>query len=398
MLVSLFNSPNINQKFNIIFAYNYSKQYAEVFHSRLKTNLYEIPIKLPTINSLFSTINKLKIYLATKFLKAIVIVLCLQYFFLIYDILRLFFIFKKVKPDILQINNGGYPGAYSCIAAVFAAKLAKVKKTVFVINNIIVPYNSFFRYMEKPIDKFVKNNTTVFITGSNYAANKLRDLWDLPENKVINIPNTVMPRPIVDPKETVLRRLNITNNHIILGNIGLLIPRKGQRYLIEALAIVGKTFDNFENVILIIEGVGKEKEHLKKLVSDLKLEKNIIFLENEKNIFDIINILDIFILPSIEYEDFPNVILEAMILGKPVIGTRLAGIPEQIEDGINGFVVDTMDTKTLARAILTLLQNKDRRKEMGIKSLERFNGLFSYDSVINKYINLYEKISYCKKL
>lgn len=99
-----------------------------------------------------------------------------------------------------------------------------------------------------------------------------------------------------------------------------------------------------------------------------------------------------FILPSIEYEDFPNVILEAMSLGKPVIRTNLAGIPEQIEDGINGFVVDPMDAKTLARTILTLLQNKDKRKEMGIKSLERYNRLFSYDKIVNKYINLYENI------
>ena len=392
MLISLFNNPNINQKFNIIFSYNYSKQYAETFHSRLKTNLYEIPIKLPTISSLFSTINKLKIRSVIKFLKAIVIILCLQYFFLIYDILKLFLIFKKVKPDILHINNGGYPGAHSCISAVFAAKLAKVKKTVFVINNIIVPYNSFFRHIEKPIDRFVKNNTTLFITGSKYARNKLRDLWNLPQEKVTNIPNTVMPRPMVEARESLLKRLGITNNSTILGNIALLEPRKGQRYLIEALAIVRETFDNFENVILIIEGVGKEKEHLKKLVSDLKLEKNIIFLENEKNIFDIINIFDIFILPSIEYEDFPNVVLEAMSLGKPVIGTRLAGIPEQIEDGINGFVVNPGDAKDLSQTILTLVQDEGKRTGMGTRSLERFNRLFSYEKVIDKYINLYKDI------
>jgi len=117
--------------------------------------------------------------------------------------------------------------------------------------------------------------------------------------------------------------------------------------------------------------IGKGKEHLRSLVANLRLGENVLFLENEKNIFDIINILDVFILPSIEYEDFPNVILEAMSLGKSVIGTDIAGIPEQIEDGVNGFVVAPRDVNALSEAILTLIKNENKRKRMGEKSLER---------------------------
>ena len=128
------------------------------------------------------------------------------------------------------------------------------------------------------------------------------------------------------------------------------------------------------------------------MVANLRLGENVLFLENEKNIFDIINILDVFILPSIEYEDFPNVILEAMRLGKPVVGTDMAGIPEQIEDGVNGFVVAPRDVNVLSEAILTLIKNENKRKRMGKKSLERFDRLFSYDKIVSNYIRFYKEL------
>lgn len=392
MLVSIFNNPNIHKEFDIVFAYRYSKKYAEIFHSRLKIKINEIPLKLASLVHLFNDINKLKINLLVRKLFKAISILCFKYIFFIYNIFKLFIVFRRVKPDILHINNGGYPGAYSCISAVFAAKLARIDKIVFVINNIITPYNNVLRYIDKPVDKFVENNVTIFLTGSKYAGNKIRDLWNLPKEKVINIPNTVSPRPLVEPTELILKRLGISKSNIILGNIALLEPRKGQKYLIEALSIIRGKYDNFKNIKLIIEGRGNQKGYLDKLVSKLKLRKNVLFLENEKNIFDIINIFDVFILPSIEYEDFPNVILEAMSLGKPIIGTNIAGIPEQIENGTNGFVVEPKNTKSLSEAVLRLIQCREKRIEMGAKSFDRFNKLFSYDIIINNYINLYKEI------
>ncbi len=397
MLISIFNNPNIHKEFDIVFAYRFSKKYAEIFHSRLKININEIPLKLATFVHLFDEINKLKINLLVKKILKAISILCFKYIFFIFSIFKLFIVFRRVKPDILHINNGGYPGAYSCISAVFAARLARIDKIVFVINNIITPYNNVLRYIDKPVDKFVKNNVSMFLTGSKYAGDKIRDLWNLPREKVINIPNTVLQRPLAEPKDLIFKRLGISSSNIILGNIALLEPRKGQKYLIEALAVIRDKCDNSKNIKLVIEGRGNQKGYLDKLVSELKLKKNILFLENEKNIFDIINIFDVFILPSIENEDFPNVILEAMSLGKPIIGTNIAGIPEQIENGVNGFVVAPQDIYSLSNAVILLIKDKKKREQMGAKSLERFNRLFSYKIVINKYINLYKNMWSCNE-
>src|SRR4030042_6035553 len=72
MLISIFNNPNIHKEFDIVFAYRFSKKYAEIFHSRLKIKVDEIPLKIAIFTHLFDDINKLKInLLLKKILKAI---------------------------------------------------------------------------------------------------------------------------------------------------------------------------------------------------------------------------------------------------------------------------------------------------------------------------------------
>jgi glycosyltransferase involved in cell wall biosynthesis len=326
-------------------------------------------------------------------LKAITILLFVKYFFFVYDIVWIYALLRKERPDILHINNGGYPGAYSCLAAVFAAKLAKIPKVIFVVNNIATPYNTLLRHLDKPIDRFVAKHTAVFITGSGFARLQLCKVLNLPEAKVVNIPNTIIRRPLVEARQHIQHRLGLDGKNLILGSVGLLEKRKGYEYLIDAFALVKQVSKEFNTVKLIIEGSGKEESRLRDLASYHGLENDILFLANEPNIFDIINVLDIFILPSVDNEDFPNVILEAMSLGKPVIGTRLAGIPEQISHMETGLVVTPGDAKALSEAILFLLRDRERRVRMGVAGQDRFRKLFSYDKIIKRYMNLYGAVA-----
>jgi len=397
MLISFFRSNQIKSNFDITFVYGYSKRYEEGLNDRLTNNIKIIPMKYFSINSLYSVINYLDNIIIQKILRILIRLLMIEYLFFVYDIFRLIIIFKKIKPEILHINNGGYPGSYSCLSAVFAARYCRINKVIFVINNIITPYNSIFRFIDKPIDWFVKNNMTIFITGSKYACDKLRLLWNLADGRAINVPNTITPRTLIESRESLLKRLNIKNDKIILCNIALLEKRKGQKYLVESIGIIKKDFENdYNKFILIIEGEGREYCNLINLSKILGVNKNIIFIQKEKNIFDLMNIIDVFILPSIENEDFPNVILESMSFGKPIIGTDIAGIPEQIKNNVNGFIVKPRDPKELSNAILQMVNNEKMRVEMGKKSLEIYNELFSYEKIMKKYINIYNNLSFNK--
>lgn len=392
-LTCLLNSKKLYEKHELSFSYRYTGAYEHGLRSRLASPARLLPLKLPDFHILYAFIDKIKNKYVRTFLKAAVYVAALfflRYFFILYDLIRLYVLFRRENPDILHINNGGYPGAYSCLSAVFAAKIAKVKAIIFVVNNTAVPYNTLERYLDKPIDRFVAKYVTLFMTASGFAKLKLCQVLKLPENRVLNIPNTIVKKPPVESKQNVKSRLALNEGVTILGNVALLERRKGHKYLLEAFAMLKSKYEGFPKVELLIAGWGKEERALKVLAKDLGIEQNVLFLGAVKDIFDIIDVFDIFILSSIEYEDFPISILEAMSLGKPVIGTRVAGIPEQVEHMKTGLVVNPGDAKALSKAILFLLQDRERRVRMGIASRKRFYEHFSYDKIVNQYIDLYE--------
>jgi len=120
------------------------------------------------------------------------------------------------------------------------------------------------------------------------------------------------------------------------------------------------------------------------------LERYCRFVGNEKNIVDFISILDFVVLPSIEQEDFPNVILESMALGKIVLASNLSGIPEQIKDQNTGFIFNPGDFKHLSLLMTGLIKNNTGQKEMGKSAKKRFDNNFNAKIAVKKYIDLYE--------
>ncbi len=98
---------------------------------------------------------------------------------------------------------------------------------------------------------------------------------------------------------------------------------------------------------------------------------------------------DVLIHPSVSNEDLPNVISEAMALSLPIIGTRVAGIPDQVIDGVNGLLVEPGSEEELARAIENLLGDHNARKSYGAASRERYLQRFSPEIAKTRYLELY---------
>ena len=126
-----------------------------------------------------------------------------------------------------------------------------------------------------------------------------------------------------------------------------------------------------------------------KFIYDNKMDEYCILIGVEQNIIDFINILDVLVLPSIKDEDFPNVVIESMALSKPVIATKIAGVPEQVVNGSTGILVEPKDIDDLSHAIIEMHRNNKLREEMGIESLKRFDAKFTSEKSIKKYIEIY---------
>jgi len=147
----------------------------------------------------------------------------------------------------------------------------------------------------------------------------------------------------------------------LVSVVARLSAEKGHPFLIRAMKAVSA---RVPGIRLLIVGDGKTAGALKALVSELGLEKTIVFVPVVAAIREIYYISDICVLPSLQ-EGLGLGLMEAMAWGKPVIGSAVGGIKNLIRDGENGLLVRPADPDGLAAAILELLERPDRAATMG---------------------------------
>lgn len=389
MLANFFNSDYFRQRHNVTFSYVQSELYNQGLQRRVNKELPIHPINFPDLSNYSMLPDWLPLIVRRIFMAVLRLLFNIP--LLIYQVFILFRVFKKINPDILHINNGGYPAARSAIAAAIAGKLAGIPKVLMVVNNMPADYGHYSRWIDYPIDRIVVRCVNVFITGSKAASARLRHVLNLPEHQVIAINNGINMRALTSTVATTRQRLNLGEfEGVVFGVVALLIPRKGHQVLLDAILklVIDKRVENCDFKVLI-EGEGPLHQILVDFVELNNLASWITFVGEEKNVVDFMSSLDVLILPSVQNEDFPNVILEAMSLGKPVIASRLAGTPEQVVEGVTGLLVEPRNVAQLAEAIFQLIDNSSTRSSMGQAGLRRFNRCFTSQIALNNYSNLY---------
>lgn len=312
-----------------------------------------------------------------------VLFLFLTPFIFIYDLILLSYLFNKKKVDVIHINNGGYPAALSCRAAAVAARFAGIKKIILSIHSTAVKDAGF---ADKVIDFFVKRSVGVIVTGSRASGLALVKNRGFDQSKIITIYHGVRPSGIATGKRPV-------GDDACLGRYISMVARfedrKGHRYAVQAFKKVIEGNPLFSDLKLVLVGDGPVLDDIKELVASEGIGNNVRFMGHRNDYADYVASSLFLLNPSTGYEDLPYVIIEAMSLGVPVIGTDIAGIPEEIEDGVTGIVVPPKDSAALERAILKMLSDEESRIRMGRAAQERFHELFTMDKMVNNYLRLY---------
>lgn len=164
---------------------------------------------------------------------------------------------------------------------------------------------------------------------------------------------------------------------------GNLMKRKGVQYLLSAVHRAKRSEE------ILIMGEGPEREYLEKLSKGL----NVQFTGRvvPEKITEHMKQGCVFVLPSIEGEGLPNVILEAMSLGLPVIATDVAGVSDVVKDGVTGFVVPPGDSESLAVALKRILDNQKLREKMSTNTLEEVKKYY-WKNTMEKLENIYSLI------
>lgn len=158
------------------------------------------------------------------------------------------------------------------------------------------------------------------------------------------------------------RSLGLGEKDIVVITVASLTPHKGHQVLMDAAGAVSK---RHENLRLLIVGDGPLRNKLEIYARELGVSSQVVFTGQVKDVAPLLKVADLFVLPSTEREGLGIALIEAMAEGLPVIGTRLGGIPEVIEDNVNGVLVTPGSSYELAAALEKLIRDEDMRKEMG---------------------------------
>lgn len=171
----------------------------------------------------------------------------------------------------------------------------------------------------------------------------------------------------------------------VIGITSRLADIKGHAYLIEAMKSV---LVKLPSVQLIIVGEGKMKEELIKLTKKLGLEKNILFVPSVLDTKEILSIIDIFVIPSLD-EGLGLSLMEAMAFGLPVVGSEVGGIKNLIQHRHNGLLVKPADVKELTAAILELLCDREKAAVLGSNARDFIKQNFSLDKMVSETERMY---------
>ena len=210
----------------------------------------------------------------------------------------------------------------------------------------------------------------------------------VPPQKIEVIPNAIDSQSVrfdPDMRRQVRRKFDIGDDALVLGTASRFIPQKDPATMVRA---VRQVVDIFPQVQFIWCGEGELRAETETLAEQLNLTPNFHFLGFRKDVLDIVNSFDIFVLSSI-FEGLPWVLLEAMALERPTVATNVVGNQDVIRDSWNGLLVPPRNPTALADAICRLITNESLRSSTSKNGREWVMENFSLQMLIQRTEDVY---------
>ncbi len=182
-------------------------------------------------------------------------------------------------------------------------------------------------------------------------------------------------------------KLAIPQGSFCIGNVAAFVPEKGQVILLRAFA---KLRETFPGCVLLLCGEGRERASLQKLARELQVFDEVKFLGTVSGLTEIFAAMDVFAFPSHE-EPLGSALLAAMSHGLPVVAIGRGGIPEVVENGKNGLLVDSLDPDAFAAALDNLLKHPEEAERLGKAARETISSRFSAERMVESTLRLYSK-------
>lgn len=312
----------------------------------------------------------------------------IQKWTIISEIIKVIRIIKKDKYEIIHSH-----GAKANLVAIIAKLVTRLPTVTTVHSDYKLDYmHSFIKrwsygFINTIALRFFNYYTCV---SKNLKISLIKRHFSI--NNIFTIPNGIDFDNKIEPlsKTDFAHKYNLdfSDSDVVVGILARLTAVKGLNIFIKAAAVVIK-----ENpkVRFLVAGAGEDRKALERLVENLEISNNVFFLGHVIDTYSFINFIDINVLSSLS-EGFPFSILEGSRQKKATISSNVGGIPDLIESGQNGYLFNPGDYEKLSQFILDLVNNLDRRIEMGEKMYEKAKILYSINNMCQGQLNIYNKI------
>lgn len=282
---------------------------------------------------------------------------------------------QKLKPDTLLLGSSK-AGFIGSLAAQWSQPRPKVIYRIggWTFND---PWPAWKKYLWKKLEKKSARWKDIIIVNNNNDLTQAREMGIKPRQNIVLIHNGLDPYKIdFIERDTARSQLGIPPSKKAIGTIANFYPAKGLEYLIEAAAKI-----NREDIVWCIIGDGAERHALNKFIEENGLTEKVLLVGRKDRAVEYLTAFDVFVLPSVK-EGFPWAVLEAMAAKLPVIATRVGAIPEVIEDGISGLIIEPRNSDQIVERVTMLLDNESKAREMGIQAHQRILFAFNIEMTI----------------
>jgi glycosyltransferase involved in cell wall biosynthesis len=285
---------------------------------------------------------------------------------------------RRERVDVLHAHKFG-----SNVWAVIIGRLARVP--------VIVAHEHTWSYEGQPVRKFldrhlIARGSSAFVAVSREDERRMIEIEGIDPADVTFVPNGIDALPEGDGAR-IRAELGIEPDAPVIGVVAVLRAQKALDVLVRA---VGELVPEFPRLRLLLAGAG-DPSKLNALARDVGAGDNVMPIGNRGDVPDVLAALDIAVSSS-RYEGSPLAIMEYMDAGLPVVATRVGGVPDLVEHGVTGLLVEPGDHGGLAAAIGELLRDPARAKEMGERGRERRRAEFDLDVTVRRLESLYEDL------
>jgi glycosyltransferase involved in cell wall biosynthesis len=188
-------------------------------------------------------------------------------------------------------------------------------------------------------------------------------------------------------RTSIRKEIGVSDDQYLILFVGRLRPVKGPEYGIRAFAIAASENPNLH---LALAGEGEQRSFLENFTKELGIEEKVTFLGARKDLADVLSAADSILMPSLA-EGFPRVANEAMAASKPVVATRVGGIPEAIIDDVTGVLVESKDIDAMSDAILRVSSDTELQQRLGNTARQHAEKHYSAASYVSRLDEMYSR-------